>query len=1245
MTADPTGWLPRPRTRAQWGIAWVSLALVYFLAARLGLSMSFVNASASPVWPPTGVAIAALLVLGLRSWPGVTLGAYLANALTTGWGWPSLAIAGGNTLEALAAAWLVTRFAGGVQCLRRPTGVLAYALLAGLAATTLSASIGVGTLVASGNAPAAAARTIWTTWWLGDAAGALLVGFPLLAFAQARPDTRELPESLLGLGIVAALAGVVFSPLLGHSRLLLLLPLAALAWTAWRLGSLAAASAALVLATAAILGTLARYGPLVTADPNTELLVLQAYLGTASLTALVLAAVHVTRAVPAPTAAQLQRRNQLVATAAAAAIAALAVLVLVGWFLDVERLKAPVGTGAMKANTAVGLLAAGVLLLATRRTRKPGPVGAAAGGLMLAIGLATLAQYILGIDLGIDELLVRDDVGAIHTSSPGRMSFFTAIGLTLLASSVLARAVPRVGTRAADVLSLLVCGIGLLGLTSQAYGATLLASTTQVALHTAIALFAAGLASILLNERSDLAAVFASPDVDGRLARMLPVGILGIPLLLGLTGLQLQAEGRLTEAQGALLSVFGTMVLVVVVALATVSQARIALAQRAKAEAALRQSIQRTNEAERVTRRGSWEWDVAANRAVWSQGMYRLFGLDPATFVNSNENFLALVHPDDRTRLGQAMAAALAQPGPFFQEYRLRRPDGQEVYIRGEGNVLASDGKGTVLYGFVQDVTRLRQLEEARAQAERKVRESALRFQSLFAANPVALAITREADARFLDVNPAYEKLTGYARGELLDPTFDPGRLVARAPEREQMRDRLQQASSVDRVDFALRRKDGSLRTVVVTRRRIELDGAPCLLAAALDVTAERQAEDEVRRAQERFARVFEASPVGISLSRADGRVVDVNPAFCAMSGYTREELLDPAFAAELYNQPEQRRALLADLVNTRHVHGREFELRRKDGDLRTVVGSLELVDVGGATTILGLFQDVTELRQAQGERESRIATEAELERLRRTDRFRVEFINSTSHELMTPLTPLVLNLHLLQRDTALTQTSHRLVESMARAVTRLQRVVGDMVGAADVQARTMSLDRRRLNLNRELKAAVAAHLPLATRSHVELEDPEDTGETVSADPQRLQLVLGHLLGNAIKFTPSRGRVWITTQREGDAVRVSVHDTGIGMTAQQQETLWKPFSQAHDKSQRTDSGSGLGLYVTKGIIDLHGGTVGCESPGPGKGSTFWFTLPLATGHLDPLAKPVPEAPAAAEPRRNLNPGVGDSAED
>src|SRR2546422_1861831 len=151
------------------------LAAAYLIAAKLGLKLAFVHASATAVWPPTGIAMAAFLVFGYRMWPAVAIGAFLVNLTTAGSALSSLGIAAGNTIEGLVAAWLVERFANGRHAFERPQDVLKFAFLAALASPTLSATIGVTSLALTSFASWADFAPIWLTWWLGDAAGALIV--------------------------------------------------------------------------------------------------------------------------------------------------------------------------------------------------------------------------------------------------------------------------------------------------------------------------------------------------------------------------------------------------------------------------------------------------------------------------------------------------------------------------------------------------------------------------------------------------------------------------------------------------------------------------------------------------------------------------------------------------------------------------------------------------------------------------------------------------------------------------------------------------------------------------------------------------------------------------------------------------------------------------------------------------------------------------------------------------------------
>ena len=150
--------------RLQRVLVLAALAIAYFLAGKLGLHFAFVHASASAVWPPTGIALAALLLLGRRAWPAVFAGAFLVNLTTSDSIPSSLGIAVGNTLEATVGALLVARFANGVRAFERPRDFAHFVLFGGLLCTAISATVGAATLAASGQAAWAELGAIWLTW-------------------------------------------------------------------------------------------------------------------------------------------------------------------------------------------------------------------------------------------------------------------------------------------------------------------------------------------------------------------------------------------------------------------------------------------------------------------------------------------------------------------------------------------------------------------------------------------------------------------------------------------------------------------------------------------------------------------------------------------------------------------------------------------------------------------------------------------------------------------------------------------------------------------------------------------------------------------------------------------------------------------------------------------------------------------------------------------------------------------------
>ncbi len=272
------------------------LASVYFAAGKFGLGLAFVNPSASAVWPPTGIALAACLILGYHVWPGLLLGAFLVNLTTTGALLPSLSIAVGNTLEGLLGAYLVKRFANGPQAFDRAGDTLRFVVLAGLVSTTVSATVGVTSLALAGLAAPAAYGPIWLTWWLGDAGGALIVAPALILWARYRRvhwDPQRAWEAAFLLLALILVGLIVFDGLttLGAKNLpleFLLVPL--MVWIAFRFGQREAATATLILSAIAIWGTLRGFGPFGRVAQNEALMLLQAYMGALASVGLGLAA-------------------------------------------------------------------------------------------------------------------------------------------------------------------------------------------------------------------------------------------------------------------------------------------------------------------------------------------------------------------------------------------------------------------------------------------------------------------------------------------------------------------------------------------------------------------------------------------------------------------------------------------------------------------------------------------------------------------------------------------------------------------------------------------------------------------------------------------------------------------------------------------------------------------------------------------------------------------------------------------
>lgn len=234
------------------------------------------------------------------------------------------------------------------------------------------------------------------------------------------------------------------------------------------------------------------------------------------------------------------------------------------------------------------------------------------------------------------------------------------------------------------------------------------------------------------------------------------------------------------------------------------------------------------------------------------------------------------------------------------------------------------------------------------------------------------------------------------------------------------------------------------------------------------------------------------------------------------------------------------------------------------------------------------------------------------LSRIKELQDARTRLLDTISHDLANPLTPVRLQLSILKE--ALVDkpgTTARSMEILERNVEQLARLIEDLKDVARLEGGTLKIRAAPADVAELARSAVDSFQGNAKERGVTLEGKVAPSLPVTADAQRITQVLFNFLTNALKFTPKDGLIRVEAGKSGKDAVVRVTDSGRGLTKEEMDKLFRPFSQVHKATEIKERGTGLGLYISKGLIESHGGKIFVESKGHGKGSTFGFSLPLS----------------------------------
>src|SRR5450432_22062 len=649
---------------------------------------------------------------------------------------------------------------------------------------------------------------------------------------------------------------------------------------------------------------------------------------------------------------------------------------------------------------------------------------------------------------------------------------------------------------------------------------------------------------------------------------------------------------------------------------------------------------------------------------IFNVGAERMLGYAAADVMNKITP-ADISDPQEVIARAKALSAELATPiTPGFEALVFKASRGIEdiyelTYIRKDGSRFPAVVSVTALrdaQDFIIGYLLIGTDNTARKQAEVALLKAGALQSAIFNSASFS-SIATDAKGVIQIFNVGAERMLGYTAAEVMNKITpadisDPGEVIARAKALSaELGTTITPGFAAlvfkasrgieDIYELTYFRKDGSRfpAVVSVTALRDAQDAIIGYLLIGTDNTARKLVEAEQKKLDQRLRdqqfytrSLIESNIDAIMTTDPSGIITDVNKQMEALTDCTRDELIGAPFK-DYFTDPERAEAAIKLVLSEKSVTDYELTARARDGK-QTVVSYNATTFYDRNRTLQGVFaaaRDVTERKRVEAElQQAKAAAES-------ASRTKSDFLASMSHEIRTPMNAIMGIADLLAK-TALSPEQDKYVQIFRRAGDNLLNLINDILDLSKVEASQLELERTGFSLNDDLEKVTEMVAARANEKGLALvcKIAPNVSTDLVGDPTRLRQVLLNLLGNAIKFTQS-GEVSlrVTSEKDGSvptALRFTVSDTGIGIPGEKLSQVFERFTQADSSTTRRFGGSGLGLTISKRLVELMGGRIWLESAVE-KGSVFAFSVPLEiwAAANRPTAAPVDTGPEPALP--------------
>lgn len=466
----------------------------------------------------------------------------------------------------------------------------------------------------------------------------------------------------------------------------------------------------------------------------------------------------------------------------------------------------------------------------------------------------------------------------------------------------------------------------------------------------------------------------------------------------------------------------------------------------------------------------------------------------------------------------------------------------------------------------------------------------------------------------FLDANEIALKSLGYKREEIPNISFidllDEENLLKALKVTDEIR---KTGKQTVRSEYKLKTKQGTFIYVETYAIPLIKNGKIyAILGIGNEITERKLAEQRLRESEGKYRYLFEDSPFSIILINSKGEIIDSNPATEEISGYKKSEFQGRDFRSFELIHPDFLPTLI-DLFNKfikgENLHRIDIQLKKKSGSLIWVNLQASLVKIGNETIVQVILNDITKRKEAD------LLIKEEVQKLKELDQIRKDLISRVSHELKTPLVSVFASSELLLTvfKEQLGEEVLELIQLIEKGGKKLNHLVYNLLDITRIEYDKFKLEKELMDITTLIKECSEQMKFLIKERNLQLKLTLPKNHYLNIDKLRIEQVITNLLLNAIKNTPPEGKITIELLENGDWVNIHVKDTGVGLTKEEMELIFTRFGKIERYGEGLEyidiQGSGLGLFISKEIVDLHGGSIRAESEGRHKGSTFVVKLP------------------------------------